>query len=65
MMIGAIPAGATVKEVDAIENIAGDIGLAFQIRDDILDVISADKILVNRFILMKRILSPHMLLLWI
>ena len=45
MMIGAILAGATAKEVDAIENIAGDIGLAFQIRDDILDVISSDKIL--------------------
>ena len=58
MMIGAILAGATAKEVDAIENIAGDIGLAFQIRDDILDVISNDKFLVNRFILMK-ILSPH------
>jgi len=40
MMIGAILAGATEQELELIEKIAGDIGLAFQIRDDILDVFS-------------------------
>ncbi|TAH66640.1 MAG: polyprenyl synthetase family protein [Anaerolineaceae bacterium] len=45
MMIGAILAGAKDNELDIIENLAGDLGLAFQIRDDILDVISSDKIL--------------------
>ncbi len=37
MMVGAVLAGATEEEVDAIEQIASDVGLAFQIRDDILD----------------------------
>lgn len=45
MMIGAVLAGADDIEIDIIENIARDIGLAFQIRDDILDVISSDKVL--------------------
>lgn len=45
MMIGAILAGASDAEVDIIESIAGDIGLAFQIKDDILDVTSSDIIL--------------------
>ncbi len=40
MMIGAILAGASREEIHRIEQIAGDIGLAFQIRDDILDVTS-------------------------
>lgn len=40
MMIGAILAGASGEEIGRIEQIAGDIGLAFQIRDDILDVTS-------------------------
>ncbi|HHV09059.1 MAG TPA: polyprenyl synthetase family protein [Clostridiales bacterium] len=38
MMVGAILAGATEEEVLKIEQIAGDVGLAFQIKDDILDV---------------------------
>lgn len=41
MVIGAILAGAEEDEIKAIEKIAGDIGLAFQIRDDILDVTSS------------------------
>ena len=45
MMIGAIIAGAEDEYVDIIRDIAADIGLAFQIRDDILDVISSDNIL--------------------
>ena len=35
---GAIMAGATPSQVDAIDRFADDIGLAFQIVDDILDV---------------------------
>lgn len=45
MMIGAILAGASDEEIDIIRKLAGDIGLAFQIRDDILDVTSSDLIL--------------------
>lgn len=41
MMIGAILAGAESDEIKTIENIAGDIGLSFQIKDDILDVTSS------------------------
>ena len=40
MMVGAILAGADEDEVNLIEQIGADVGLAFQIRDDILDVIS-------------------------
>lgn len=45
MMIGAILAGADQDEIDKIEKIAADIGLAFQIKDDILDVTSTPEIL--------------------
>lgn len=38
MMMGAILAGATEEEVALVESIAKRIGLAFQIKDDILDV---------------------------
>lgn len=40
MMIGAILAGATEEEIKAVELIGGNIGIAFQIQDDILDVTS-------------------------
>lgn len=40
MMIGALLAGADEVQVNLIERVASDIGLAFQIRDDILDIIS-------------------------
>lgn len=39
MMIGATLAGASEEEIFAVEAIASDVGLAFQIQDDILDVI--------------------------
>ncbi len=45
MMIGAILAGAGSLYADKVEQIAGDIGLAFQIRDDILDVTSTPEML--------------------
>lgn len=45
MMIGAILAGANLDEVVTIEKIAGDVGLAFQIKDDILDITSTPEVL--------------------
>lgn len=45
MMIGAILAGASKDEVDAVEKIAYNIGVAFQIQDDILDVIGSEEVL--------------------
>lgn len=38
MMIGAILAGATEAQIKDVEKIAYNIGIAFQIQDDILDV---------------------------
>ena len=43
MMAGAILAGASQKEVDIMELAGEKLGLAFQIRDDILDVTSTDE----------------------
>lgn len=40
MMIGAILAGASDEQVELVEKAAYDIGVAFQIQDDILDVTS-------------------------
>lgn len=40
MLIGAVLAGASEKEQQAILQVAKDVGLAFQIQDDILDVTS-------------------------
>ena len=37
MMIGAVLAGATNKGIEMIQNVAYNIGMAFQIQDDILD----------------------------
>lgn len=45
MMIGATLAGATREEVDALEKCAYNIGMAFQIQDDILDVTSSLEVL--------------------
>ena len=38
MMAGAILGGASDEEIDQVEQIAKNIGMAFQIQDDILDV---------------------------
>ena len=45
MMVGAVLAGASDEDVAVIEKVAHDVGFAFQIRDDILDVISTEEIL--------------------
>lgn len=39
MMIGAVLAGASQEEVETVSQIAANVGMAFQIQDDILDVI--------------------------
>ena len=45
MMIGAVLAGAADKEITVWEEIGRRIGLAFQIRDDVLDVTSTTEVL--------------------
>lgn len=45
MLIGAILAGAAEEEQSLIEGVAADIGYAFQIQDDILDVIGKSELL--------------------
>lgn len=45
MMIGAVLAGASDEEVAAAEQIADDVGVAFQIQDDILDLTSTAEVL--------------------
>jgi geranylgeranyl diphosphate synthase type II len=44
MMIGAVLAGAADEEVSSVEKCAYDIGIAFQIQDDILDVTGSQEI---------------------
>ena len=45
MMIGAVLTGAGEEQVKQVEKIAEDVGLAFQIQDDILDVTSTMQVL--------------------
>lgn len=45
LMIGAVLAGATDAEIADMEQIAAKVGMAFQIRDDILDVTSTTEVL--------------------
>lgn len=45
MMIGAVLAGADETQVKIVEQIASNIGLAFQIQDDILDITSTIEVL--------------------
>ena len=45
MMIGAILAGASNESVVAVEKIAYNVGIAFQIQDDILDITSSLEVL--------------------
>lgn len=45
LMIGAILAGAKENEVSLMEQVGSDVGLAFQIQDDILDVTSTQEVL--------------------
>ncbi|MBQ9360474.1 MAG: polyprenyl synthetase family protein [Lachnospiraceae bacterium] len=48
MMIGAILAGASSKEVDIISQLSLLVGTAFQIEDDILDVEGDEKVIGKR-----------------
>jgi len=45
MLIGAVLAGASANEQEKVCRIAADVGFAFQIRDDILDVTSTTEVL--------------------
>ena len=45
MMIGGILGGASKEEVKVLESIARNVGIAFQIQDDILDVTSTLEVL--------------------
>lgn len=45
LMIGAILAGADASDVEKIEHAAYNIGIAFQIQDDILDITSTTEVL--------------------
>lgn len=45
MMIGAILAGATKNEQRIVEEAASELGMAFQIQDDILDVTGSTEVL--------------------
>lgn len=45
LMIGAILAGASEEEVARMEKVGYNIGIAFQIRDDILDITSSLEVL--------------------
>lgn len=45
MMIGALLAGAEEWKIEAMEKIAGNIGVAFQIQDDILDITGSLEVL--------------------
>ena len=43
LMIGAVLGGAGKREVDLIEKAGSNVGIAFQIQDDILDIISTQE----------------------
>ena len=45
LLIGAALAKASAEELLEVRNIAADVGLAFQIQDDILDVVSTAEVL--------------------
>lgn len=45
LMVGAILAGASEHQIGQMEQIARSVGIAFQIRDDILDVTSTQEVL--------------------
>ncbi len=44
-MIGGILAGADDEEIELLEDIGKNLGLAFQIRDDILDIVGDENVL--------------------
>ena len=45
LMIGAVLAGAKEEQVKALEKAGYDIGIAFQIQDDILDIVGSQEVL--------------------
>ncbi len=45
LMIGAVLGGASARQVSMMEKIGSNVGIAFQIQDDILDVTSTSEVL--------------------
>lgn len=45
LMVGAVLAGANEEELDAMSKLGLNVGIAFQIQDDILDVVGDSKVL--------------------
>ena len=45
LMIGAVLGGASAKQVSMMEKIGSNVGIAFQIQDDILDITSTSEVL--------------------
>ena len=45
MMVGALLGGASAEELQKVEQLAAAIGMAFQIQDDILDLVSSPEVL--------------------
>ena len=60
MMIGAVLAGADEDEVKRMEQCGESIGLAFQIQDDILDLVGDEEEIGSRSAVMRGIIKQHM-----
>ena len=60
MMTGAVLAGASDEQVKTVEQIASDVGLAFQIQDDILDVTARWKSWASLSAVMRRMKKLRM-----
>lgn len=43
LMVGAILGGASKEQVDMLEKVGSNVGIAFQIQDDILDIVSTSQ----------------------
>lgn len=61
---GAILAGADEKQLANLTEYARQFGLAFQITDDILDVVGDEKTIGKPVGSDEKIINPHMLL-WV
>jgi len=57
----AILCGADADDIQKLDEFAENLGLAFQIKDDILDVEAAVRNLAKRLAAMPIITNPHML----
>ena len=62
MMVGAILAGVDEQAVETVEEIATNVGIAFQIQDDILDVTGTLEELGKPVLSDEKTIRLHMLL---